>query len=185
MHVVFVRGPTGTTVATVHRADGVSLLLPGNDRKFRVPHDLAHFATEREFEISGGVFGAIAAGGVFDTMRVVAGKPRHDAAARSKRILDTHRPTLTMAELLAGVVHRAVEDEAADRLPVLLRNAWNSLGTDPFPWTDEHIGRAGRTLTELAAEWEAQGTVKVTWPDHLVARIPAARGIRRGRRGRT
>ncbi|MFI1988785.1 hypothetical protein [Actinoplanes sp. NPDC020271] len=185
MHVVFVRGPTGSTVATVHRADGVSLLLPGYDRKFRVPHDLAHYATERALEMSGGVFGAIAAGGVFDNMRVIAGKPRHDAAARSKRVLDAHRHTLTLAELLAGAVHRAVEDEAVDLLPVLLRNAWNSRGTDPFPWTDDHVREAGRTLTDLAVEWEARSTVKVTWPEHLVARLPGARGIHRGRRGRT
>ncbi len=185
MHVVFVRGPTGSTVATVHRADGVSLLLPGYDRKFRVPHDLAHYATERALAMSGGVFGAIAAGGVFDNMRVVAGRPRHDAALRSKRVLDAHRETLTMAELLSGVVHHAVEDGTAGQAPALVRNAWHSLGTDPFPWTDDHVEQAVHTLTELTVEWEARGTVKVTWPDNLVARLPESRGIRRGRRGRT
>lgn len=185
MHVVFVRGPTGSTVATVHRADGVSLLLPGYDRKFRVPHDLAHFATERALEMSGGVFGAIAAGGVFDNMRVVGGKPRHDAAVRSRRLLDAHRQTLTTAELIAGVVHRAVEEDNTDRLPVLVRDAWNILGAVDFPWEDAKVRLAGRTLEELTAAWEAEGTVKVTWPDHLVARLPESRGIRRGRRGRT
>lgn len=185
MHVVFVRGTTGSTVATVHRADGVSLLLPGYDRKHRVPHDFAHFATERALEMSGGVFGAIAAGGLFDNMRVVGGKPRHDAAARSRRLLDAHRQTLTMAELLSGVVHRAVEEGAADKTPALVRDAWHSLGTGPFPWTDGHVHDAVRALTELTAEWTAQGTLKVTWPDHLVAVLPEPRGIHRGRRGRT
>jgi hypothetical protein len=185
MHVVFVHGPTGSTAVTVHRADGVSLLLPSYDRKFRVPHDLAHFATERALEISGGVFGAIAGGGVFDNMRVVAGKPRHDAAARSRRLLDAHRQTLTMAEVLAGVVHHAVEDDDAEHTPVLARNAWHSLGTSPFPWTDDHLHQAVRTLTDLTVEWEAQGTVRVTWPDHLIAPLPESRGVRRGRRGRT
>jgi hypothetical protein len=185
MHVVFVRGPTGSTVATVHRADGVSLHLPGYDRKHRVPHDLAHYATERALEMSGGVFGTIAAGGVFSNMRVVGGKPRHDAAARSKRLLDAHRETLTMAELLAGVVHRAVEDGAVEKTPALVRDAWASLGNGPFPWTDDHVHEAVRTLSDLTVAWEAQGTVRVIWPDHLVATLPPARGIRRGRRGRT
>src|SRR6185436_8690741 len=126
MHVVFVRGPTGSTVATVHRAVGVSLLLPGYDRKHRVPHDLAHYATERALEMPGGVFGAIAAGGVFENMRVVGGKPRHDAAARSKRLLDAHRQTLGMAELLAGVVHRAIEDGTPEQTTMLVRGAWQS-----------------------------------------------------------
>ncbi|WP_436530342.1 hypothetical protein [Actinoplanes sp. HUAS TT8] len=185
MHVVFIRGSTGSTVATVHRADGVSLLLPGYDRKYRVPHDLAHYATELALEMSGGVFGAIAGGGVFDNMRVVGGRPRHDAAARSKRLLDAHRQTLGTAELLAGVVHRAVEDGAAEQTPVLVRHAWDSFGTGPFPWTDDHVQRAVTTLTDLTTEWEAQGTVKVTWPAHLIAQVPEPRGIKRGRRGRT
>ncbi|WIM93712.1 hypothetical protein ACTOB_005698 [Actinoplanes oblitus] len=185
MHVVFVRGATGSTVATVHRADGVSLQLPGYDRKHKVPHDLAHYATERALEMSGGVFGAIAGGGVFSNMRVVGGKPRHDAAARSKRLLDAHRDTLTMAELLAGVVHRAVEDGSADKTPAMVRDAWRSLGTGPFPWTDDHVEDAVRLLTELTVEWQARGTVRVTWPEHLTAPLPASGGIRRGRRGRT
>ncbi|GAA4586260.1 hypothetical protein BJY16_007845 [Actinoplanes octamycinicus] len=185
MHVVFVRGPTGSIVATVHRADGVSLQLPGYDRKHKVPHDLAHYATERALEMSGGVFGAIAGGGVFSNMRVVGGKPRYDAAARSKRLLDAHRQTLTMAELLAGVVHRAVEDGSPDQTPAMVREAWQSLGSGPFPWTDQHVEDAVRILAELTVEWEAQGAVRVTWPDHLAAELPASRGVKRGRRGRT
>ncbi|KUL23361.1 hypothetical protein ADL15_46630 [Actinoplanes awajinensis subsp. mycoplanecinus] len=185
MQVVFVHGPTGSTVVTVHRADGVSLVLPGYDRKHRVPHDLAHFATERALEMSGGVFGAIAAGGVFGNMRVVGGKPRHDAAARSKLLLDAHRETLTRAEVLAGVVHRAVEEDAAEQAHLLVRTAWRDLATEPFPWSDDHVHEAVRTLDELSVEWEATGTVRVIWPDHLVATLPEARGVRRGRRGRT
>ncbi|BCJ40265.1 hypothetical protein GCM10010168_31230 [Actinoplanes ianthinogenes] len=184
MHVVFVRGSTGSAVATVHRADGVSLQLPGYDRKHKVPHDFAHYATERALEMSGGVFGAIAGGGVFADMRVVGGKPRHDAAARSKRLLDAHRETLSLAELLAGVVHRAVEDGSTEKTPAMVRDAWQSMGTGPFPWTDEHVEDAVRILTELTGEWEAQGTVRVTWPDHLTAPLPEQPGIKRGRRGR-
>ncbi|MEU8244199.1 hypothetical protein AB0C07_38595 [Actinoplanes missouriensis] len=185
MLVLFAHSGTGSTVATVHRGDGVVLQLPGYDRKYRVPHDLAHFATERALGMSAGVFGAIAAGGVFSNMRLVSGKPRHDAAQRSRQLLDANKRALTMAELLAGVVHRAVEEDEADRVTALVRDAWISFDGSDFPWSDEQVTEAAVTLAELAAEWEALGTVKAMWPDDLVAPMPVPHGVKRGRRGRT
>ena len=38
---------------------------------------------------------------------------------------------------------------------------------------------------DFFTDFEAQGQVRATWPDHLIATSPPARGIRRGRRGRT
>ncbi|MEU4692869.1 hypothetical protein [Actinoplanes sp. NPDC023714] len=185
MLVLFAHSGTGSTVATVHRGDGVVLQLPGYDRKHRVPHDLAHFATERALGLTAGVFGAIAAGGVFANMRLVSGKPRHDAALRSRRLLEAHKRALTMAELIAGVVHRAVEEDEAGRAPVLVREAWVSFDGTECPWTDAQVTEAVTTLAELAEEWEAHGAVRATWPDDLVAPMPEAHGVKRGRRGRT
>ncbi|MEV6303646.1 hypothetical protein AB0M02_29840 [Actinoplanes sp. NPDC051861] len=185
MLVVFAHSNTGSTVATVHRSDGVVLQLPGFDRKYRVPHDLAHFATERSLGMAGGVFGSIAGGGVFSNMRVLSGKQRHDAAARSKRLLDANKRTLTMAEVLAGVVHRVVEDDEAAKAPVLCRNAWGVIDPGEFPWADEQIAQAIRDLVEMSVDWEATGTVRVTWPESLVAPMPAPQGVKRGRRGRS
>jgi hypothetical protein len=185
MLVVFAHSTTGSTVATVHRGDGVVLQLPGFDRRYRVPHDLAHFATERSLQMSGGVFGSIAGGGVFDTMKLVSGKPRHDAAARSKRLLEANKRTLGMAELLAGVVHRAVEHDEAEQAAVWARKSYGVLEEGASPWTDAQVDAAVAALGELAVEWEAQGTVRVTWPEHLVAAVPVPHGVRRGRRGRT
>ncbi|MEU4156824.1 hypothetical protein [Actinoplanes sp. NPDC026670] len=185
MLVVFAHSNTGSTVATLHRGDGVVLQLPGYDRKYRVPHDLAHFVTERALEMSGGVFGSIAAGAVFSNMRVVSGRPRHDAAARSKLILDGCKQSLGLAELLAGMVHHAVETGIPEQAPVLVRKAWGSLQAGEMPWPDEVVAGAATALSGLVTDFEAQGSVKVTWPEHLVAAVPPARGVRRGRRGRT
>jgi hypothetical protein len=185
MLVLFAHSGTGSTVATVHRGDGVILQLPGYDRKYRVPHDLAHFATERALGMSAGVFGAIAAGGVFSNMRLISGKPRHDAAQRSRQLLDEHKRMLTTAELLAGVVHRAVESDEAERAPALVREAWVSFDGTDFPWTDAQVSDAVTALLELAVEWEAHGAVRATWPDDLVAPMPVPHGVKRGRRGRT
>jgi hypothetical protein len=87
VRITFHHAPRGESVARIHRHDGVVLLLPSYSRKWRVPHDLAHAAAERELGLGGGEFGCIAAGAVFDNMRVAEGKPRHDAKARSTRIL--------------------------------------------------------------------------------------------------
>ena len=185
MLVVFAHSTTGSAVATVHRADGVVLQLPGYDRKYRVPHDMAHFAIERSLEMAGGIFGSIAGGGVFSNMRVLSGRQRHDAAARSKRLLDANKRTLTMAEVLAGVVHRAVEDDETGKAPVLCRNAWGVIDPGEFPWTDDQVERAMRDLADMSVDWEATGTVRVTWPEHLIAPMPAPQGVKRGRRGRS
>ncbi|MEU8658695.1 hypothetical protein [Actinoplanes philippinensis] len=169
----------------MRRGDGVVLQLPGYDRKYRVPHDLAHYATERTFEMAGGVFGSIAAGAVFSNMRVLGGRPRHDAAARSRRVLDGCKQSLGLAELLAGMVHHAVETGIPEQAPALVRKAWGALETGEPPWPGTRIAEAARLLTELAADFEAAGTVRVTWPDHLVPAAPTPKGVRRGRRGRT
>ncbi len=73
MHISFHHAPRGESEARIRRQDGVVLILPSYSRKFRVPHDLAHAAAERELGLGGGVFGCIAAGAVFDNMRIADG----------------------------------------------------------------------------------------------------------------
>ena len=160
------------------------LALPGFDKKHRVPHDLAHFAAERHLRLPGGVFGSIASGGVFSNMRVIAGRPRHDAAARSSRILRANKRTLGLAEVMADVIHSAVEQGGEQLAPVEARRTWASLAGGPFPWTDQQINEAIRCLAELAAGYRRDGVVQAEWPDSLSNPIPIDSGVRRGRRGR-
>jgi hypothetical protein len=83
------------------------------------------------------------------------------------------------------MVHHAVETGIPEQAPLLARKAWGARETGDPPWTDEQVAEAVRVLSELAADFEAQGQVRAIWPDHLIAASPPARGIRRGRRGRT
>lgn len=180
MHVTIARTGRGSTVATIHRRDGVVLELPGYDRKFRVPHDLAHAVTERELGLSRGVFGSIASGGMFDNMRVLTGHPRHDAAARSRRLLTANKRELGMAELMAGAVHHAVEgsgDPIAEA-----RRSWAILTPDPFPWPDTRLRTALETLTAEAATYDRESVVHLDWPDRLTSPVPPASKRPRGRR---
>lgn len=169
MRISFRHAPQGESVALIHRGDGVVLALPSYSRKWRVPHDLAHAAAEREFRLDGGVFGCIAAGAVFENMRVTEGRPRHDAKVRSAKILKAAKRSIGVAEVLAGVVHDAVEQ----RLPTPFeqaREGWGALEQDPFPWTDDDIIRATDTLRELDEQWQASpDPLEFSWPDSLRA----------------
>jgi hypothetical protein len=184
MLVTIARTTTGSTRATIRRADGVVLELPGFDRKYRVPHDLAHAVTERALGLSRGVFGSIAGGGVFDNMRVLAGRrPRHDAAERSRRLLAANKRELGQAELIAGIVHRGVE-HSTDPLAEA-RAAWHAFRTGPFPWSDEELRAAAATLAALADGYNEAGSVVLDWPDRLTSPVPPAGPAHpSGRRGR-
>src|SRR5256886_17601817 len=112
MRVQFVRSDHGAGYAVlILREDGVAVRLPGYDRTFRVPHDLAHLVAEREFQLARGVFGCIAAGAMFTNMSVVDGRARYDAPARSRPVLTTTGAELTLAARLPGAVHDAAEHE--------------------------------------------------------------------------
>jgi hypothetical protein len=184
MLITFARAETGSTIATIRRRDGVVVELPGFDKKHRVPHDLAHVVTERALGLSGGVFGSIASGAMFSNMRVIDGKPRHDAAERSRRVLHANRHVLGVSEVMAGVVHDAVEHDTGPNAPAEAHRNWTAVSADPFPWTDQHIADAVSLLARLSADFQHEGVVEVTWPDTLSTQPPAATGVNRGRRGR-
>jgi hypothetical protein len=173
VHVEFRRAERGESEAWVHRLDGAVVWVPSFTRKHRVPHDLAHAVTERELRMAHGVFGSIMAGAVFDNMRVVSGRTRHDARVVSDRILRANARSLTTAECLAGVLHHAVEH----RGPVpttMARRAWGSINQEPFPWTDD-ITRATGALRELDEQWhdtDADDILTFTWPRRLTCPPP-------------
>ncbi|HEY0638655.1 MAG TPA: hypothetical protein VGD67_13475 [Pseudonocardiaceae bacterium] len=176
MRIVFRRAAQGESVATIHRDDGIVLELPSFSRKHRIPHDLAHAVTERELGLADGVFGSIAAGAVFGNMRVVAGRTRHDAAARSTRVLDANRRALALAEIMAGMLHQEVEGTVRLGAVQAARRGWGSLRQEPFPWTDEQVLTAAGVLREHGERWVALGpadTLDFPWPARLVAPLPA------------
>lgn len=199
---MFARAQRGESVATIHRTDGVVVELPSFTRKHRVPHDLAHAVTEREFALAGGVFGVIAAGAMFDNMRVVSGRTRHDADARSRRILAANSRTLTLAEVVAGTLHHLVEhwdvehwdvehrdvehrdrDDSSQVVPIV-RRAWGSISQDPFPYPPPRVIAALDMLREQADRWTALADGEMLdfrWPDALTAPVPPVNARRRRR----
>jgi hypothetical protein len=170
MRITFRRAPRGESIATIYRGDGVVLELPSYSRKHRVPHDLAHAVAEREFGLSDGVYGSIAGGAVFDNMRVVSGRTRHDAAVRSKEILRANKSALTVAEIMAGVLHHAVESPKGFVATAEVRHDWGIVRVEPFPWSDDQVNAAVEQLRGLADRWDELGPeegLDFLWPDRL------------------
>lgn len=162
MRVDFERDESGWYRSALHRDDGVVLLLHGYDRKWRVPHDLAHFATESALRLAGGVFGSIAAGAMFDNMNVLSGKLKHDAKRRSEQVLKANEKSLGLSEVLAGVVHEAVEHGDRSELVARAHGAWGVHNTEPFPYPPEALTAAADELEELAGRWTGS-TLTVEW----------------------
>ncbi|KAA9151201.1 hypothetical protein FPZ12_039365 [Amycolatopsis acidicola] len=171
MRVLFHPRPGGGSRVVLHREDRVVLEMLSYDRKYRIPHDLAHAVTERELGLSSGVFGCLAAGALFSSATVVSGTLRHDAKARSQAILRANRTGIALAESLAGVLHDAVEHHRIAPLTEA-REAWGVLSEHPFPYGECEIRRAHSTLTRLAAAWThlppGEG-LKFEWPRRLTA----------------
>jgi hypothetical protein len=171
-------GRRGGYWSEIHRGDGVVLALPGYDRKWRVPHDLAHLVAERQLRLTDGVFGSIAAGGMFDNMTVLSGRLRYDARQRSQRILRANGRGIGMAEVLAGVVHHAVEERIPGFVVPAARAAWASLREEPFPYPATELRAAVRTLGELGERWAGLGAgepLPFDWPEVSRRRRPATR----------
>jgi hypothetical protein len=168
MRVTFPRLPDHERgYALVERDDGVVYRLYGGTAGRRLPHDVMHLVVERELGIRDGIWGGIAAGVVFDSMRYVRGR-RPYAAERSGQVMRGFgRPGLR-AELLADLVASAA---ALDQLnsatirrlaetklpgqedvdPVAIAVAARALQVEAARWARLRIGE------ELCYEWPGRG----------------------------
>lgn len=164
---------------TIRRDDGLTVRLPGYDRTFRVPHDLAHFVAEREFRLDKGVFGSIAAGAMFSNMSVVDGKQRFDAHVRSKAVLRSNTAEIGLAEVVSGVVHTAVERrERFESVYQRLREGWGTLREGPCPYPADTLRRALAHLSAMADRWQG-----LPEGSRLTLHWPLPSGLNGARRG--
>ncbi|MFI0479197.1 hypothetical protein [Actinomadura sp. 9N215] len=192
MDVTFHRLAGNLYITTAVRADGVTVTSPGYDRTSAIPHDLAHFVAEREFGMTRGFWGSVAAGALFTNMAVASGRQKPDAAERSKRIIKAHADDIGLAEAAAGAIHDAVEHDLTSKEVVArLRALWGVISPAPLPVGDKDIEAASAALRREAARWSAvpvdQG-LTLNWPlrvEHVPTPRPGkARTGRRSRKAR-
>jgi len=119
---------------------------PGFDP--RLPHDLVHYAVEREHGIELGVFGQLAAGGNLRTFRRLDATPDRRLRRRGERLAREHFDELARSEHLA-----------AEALRAWVRG--------PRPHADERLERVCARLDELSARWTELAigeAITITWP---------------------
>ena len=154
MRVTFPRLPDRQRAySLVERDDGVVYRLYGGMAGPRLPNAIMHLVVERELRIPDGIWGGIAAGVVFTTMRYVSGRCPPPAAERSRALLRDFRSQGLRAELLADLVTStaALDDPspatirrlAAAKLPAL-----PDADVEPAA-----IAAAARALQVEAARW--------------------------------
>ncbi|WUH97590.1 hypothetical protein OHR68_29275 [Spirillospora sp. NBC_00431] len=185
MDVTFHRLAGNLYFTTAVRDDGVTVTAPGYDRS-AIPHDLAHFVSEREFGMTRGFWGSVAAGALFTNMAVTAGRQKPHAAERSKRTIKAHAEDIGLAEAVAGAVHDAVErDLAPETVMARLRAHWGAVSSGPLPMADADVAAAVAALRREAERWSVvpvdQG-LTLTWP-FRGERLPGA-GLGKARAGR-
>ena len=187
MNIEFHRLPGGYCSQAV-RDDGVTVHVPGFDRKHTVPHDLAHFAAEHGCGVARGFWGSVAAGAMFGGMKVLAGRRPPHAAERSRRVIRANAAEIGVAEALAESVFQAYDNGlSAEQAAGTLARHWASIRTDPCPYGPEALSAACALLTGLAERWHATPpgtgmTLDWTLPVERVELPPPARRAARIRR---
>src|SRR5215212_1468882 len=108
----------------VERDDGVVFAMRGAGGGSDLPHDLVHAVVETELRIADGVWGCVADGVVWGSMRHVSGRRPPHAQERSDRLRRERTAAVQRAEAVADLVGRLAHGQevlagqvAASELP--------------------------------------------------------------------
>jgi hypothetical protein len=154
----------------VERDDGVVFAMRGAGGGADLPHDLVHALVETELGIADGIWGCIADGVVWDSMRHVSGRQPPHAAERSARLKKERAAVIGRAEAAADLVSRTARGAAV--LP-------GEVAASGFP--PERIDGAAVGLRDAGRRWAGLrpgDTLPLTW-------TVASGGRRRRSRGRS
>jgi hypothetical protein len=145
MRVTFPRLPDHQRAyALVERDDGVVYRLYGGRAGPRLPHDIMHFVVERDLRIRDGIWGGIAAGVVFDSMRAEQLADLVSSAAALDSL--THDKIRRLADAKLSVLPETEVD------PALIATAARALQVEAARWARLRVGE------ELCYEWPDERT---------------------------
>ena len=141
----------------VERDDGVVFAMRGAGGGAELPHDLVHALVETELGIPDGIWGCIADGVVWKSMRHVSGRQPPHAAERSARLKKQRSEVVMQAEGIADLVSRLArgapvlpgEAAASGFAPARLEAAAAELRAAGRRWADLRPG------AEWTVEWSA------------------------------
>ncbi len=180
------KGPTRRYPSVLRRADGVEVEMDGGaynrvgGSAGEVPHDIAHLVVEDQLGLELGVWGVLAAGGLFRGATVRAGRRPPHAERRAREVLDGAVEQLNQAEILTPAVCDLSVTGTADLRA--LRTAtgerwWHPAVNEPA------LERAFARLRDDGERWaalDAGGSLRFMW-----RRPPATTRPRRRRRARS
>jgi hypothetical protein len=177
MRVTFPRLPDhAPAYAVVERDDGVVYRLYGGRAGPGLPHDIRHLVTERALGIGDGIWGGIAAGAVFGSMRHVSGRRRPHATQKSRDLLRSFREQGLRAELVADLADRVagLADPTPDQVRAMAHSVLATLPPDTATVDPDAVILAARQLRVEAARWarlRVGQSLSYDWP----ARVPRPR----------
>ena len=128
----------------MERDDGVVFAMRGAGGGAELPHDLVHALVESQLAVPDGVWGCVADGVVWRSMRHVSGRQPPHAAERSAWLKRERAGRIQAAEGLADLVGRLAR--GAEVLPQELAGAGVDAG---------RLAAAAQGLREAGARWAA------------------------------
>lgn len=177
MEIVFVRSEHRRVPSVVTRGDGVRLSVPVFGPLEPMPHDLVHFAVERELGLREGFWGSVAAGAIFDGMHVLGGRQRPHAHERSRAVLKANQRGVPFAELLVELAVRVLKGERLENAPLPLDFPLAHTRAD----RDALIQRMRPAVEEMHDRWRGVplgATLTVQWPERLRRSDPLSESVR-------
>jgi hypothetical protein len=154
----------------VERDDGVVFRMRGAGGGTDLPHDLVHALVEQSLRVTDGIWGCVADGVVWTSMRHVSGRQPPHAAERSERLKKERAAPIQAAEHLADLVGRLARGDEV--LPGETARAARP---------SEALRTAAAELVSAAARWAAL-TPGDTWAVEWTARARPPRSDGRPRR---
>ena len=152
MRIIFERMADRRPVeCLVERDDGVVFSMRGAGGGAALPHDLVHALVERSLHVPDGIWGCIADGVVWRSMRHVSGRQPPHAAERSERLKRERAAHIQAAEGLADLVGRLARKE-----PVMAGEALSAgMPAGALANAAKELADAGRRWAELSpgATW--------------------------------
>jgi hypothetical protein len=161
--------------AVVERDDGAVYRLQAGRAGTGLPHDIRHLVVERELGVTDGIWGGIAVGVVFKSMRQMGGRRLPHAGRRSTELKRRYRDRVSRAELLADLVESvaALDDPTLEDIRLLSERKLHGLrGAEPLP---EVVAKAASALQVEAARWarlRPGEELHYEWPAPPRVRVP-------------
>src|ERR1051326_5847460 len=158
MEMVFTKREDRAYLSTVCRDDGVVLQVPGSDRKFPLPHDIAHVIVERGLGLRRGFWGRVARGAVYNGMQVVSGRQPDHAAERSRAVIREEEQQGSEAEVLVGALLKVMHEGSENDWPAarrILENEWRPTKPERDPPTAEEVRRICTDLRDAERQWQS------------------------------